>query len=724
MAAPRPSSGGGSGTGEQRVMQPSLLLGFPEPALAPATPPPARELPIARVCVESPLPQLDRIFDYLVSEELSETAKPGVRVRVRVAGQEHNGFILERAGSSDAGVALQPLAKVVSPAVVLTPEILKVSTAVAERWAGALGDVLRFAVPPRAARVEAEYLPQLAALGAAPGEAEGGGHVPQAESPQSPPPSTPSVWADLQRGPAFLRHLAAGGSPRASVQALEGYGPRGWPQLVAEAVRTARISGRGALVVLPDRRDLERMQAALEEALPNEPIVRLAAEDGPSQRYRGFLELLSGRVRVAVGTRGAVLAPVRDLGLVVCWDDGDDLHSEPRAPYFHAREVCLLRSEIEGCALLIAGHTVSVETQRLVDSGWLQSVGADRSLVRRRLPRVASTADSFESARDPYARTARLPHAAWQLAREALSEGPVLVQVARAGYAPSLACERCREPARCAHCSGPLAESVARGSRTVACRWCGTPAGAWACPHCGGHSFRRSAVGALRTAEELGRAFPGAVVVASSGDQVKSVIPDSPALVVATVGAEPVAPSGYAAALLLDGDSLLARETLRAGEEALRRWLNAASLVRAADDGGRVVVTASEHEAVAALVRWDPAGFAERELGLRSSLGLPPAVRIAAVTGTRTAVDAFAGAAASVLTRPGVRTAGPVPVSPVSRAAAEKATAEEASWRLIAFFPIADGPEVARGLRAARIAQSARRGSEPVQLRLDGADLI
>jgi primosomal protein N' (replication factor Y) len=196
-------------------------------------------------------------------------------------------------------------------------------------------------------------------------------------------------------------------------------------------------------------------------------------------------------------------------------------------------------------------------------------------------------------------------------------------------------------------------------------------------------------------------------------------VPDAPALVVATVGAEPVAPSGYAAALLLDGDSLLARETLRAGEEALRRWLNAAALVRGADDGGRVVVTASEHEAVAALVRWDPAGFAERELSLRRNLGLPPAVRLAAITGTRAAVEAFASAAAPVLTRSGVRTAGPVPASPVSKAAAE-----ETAWRLLAFFPIAEGPEVTRGLRAARIALAARRGSEPVQLRLDGTDLI
>ncbi|MDQ4501123.1 primosomal protein N' [Sinomonas sp. ASV322] len=720
MTARTPGSAGGGPS----ATQPSLLLGFPEPVRPDASrPEPAHELPVARVCVESPLPQLDRLFDYLVPEELSADAQPGVRVRIRLSGQELSGFIIERAETSDAGVALQPLTKVVSPAVVLTPAVARLAAAVAERWAGALGDVLRFAVPPRAARVEAEYLAELAASAppapiAPPAVGDPGATAPKDQAADTH--RSVSAWAGLQRGPAFLRHLAAGGSPRASLEAVEGYGPNGWPALVAEAVRTVRLSGRGALVVVPDRRDLDRACDAIEAALPGEKIVRLAAEDGPSQRYRAFLDLLAGRSRVAVGTRGAALAPVRELGLVVCWDDGDDLHAEPRAPYFHAREVGFLRTELEDAALLVAGHTVTSEVQRVVDSGWLQSVSAPRPALRARLPRVVSTADSFESSRDPFARIARLPHAAWQAARDALARGPVLVQVARAGYAPSLACELCREPARCAECSGPLAETTgAAGHRSVACRWCGTPATAWSCPHCGGRAFRRASVGALRTAEELGRAFPGAVVLTSSGDQVKPEVPDSPALVVATVGAEPVAPSGYAAALLLDGDSLLGRESLRAGEEALRRWMNAAALVRPSGRGGVVVITARDHEAVSALVRWDPAGFAARELGLRRSLSLPPSVRIAAVTGSRSAVEGYVRAAADVLTRDGVRTAGPVPLPAPTGTAAE-----DVAWQLLVFFPIGVGLDVSRGLRAARIAQATRRGSEPIRLRLDGADLL
>ena len=111
-------------------------------------------------------------------------------------------------------------------------------------------------------------------------------------------------------------------------------------------------------------------------------------------------------------------------------------------------------------------------------------------------------------------------------------------------------------------------------------------------------------------------------------------MPGEAGLVVATPGAEPVADGGYGAVLLLDTWALLTRADLRAGEEALRRWLAAAALARPAPAGGRVVVVADGAlAAVQALLRWDPAWFAARELAERRELGFPPAVRMASVTG-------------------------------------------------------------------------------------------
>jgi primosomal protein N' (replication factor Y) len=695
------------------AVQPSLLQGFPSRKV-PTGPQFAAHLPVARVLVESSLPHLDRPFDYGVPAALDEEAQPGVRVKVKFNGQDLSGFIMERAAESDAGHTLLPLAKVVSPVPVLTPEIRDLVTAVAARYAGTVSDVLRVAVPPRVARLEKAYSASPDTPADETNEAAGALQEPGAET----------AWASYRNGAAFLRHLKDGGSPRAVLNPLQGYGSAGWPQLLAQAIAAAYASGRGAVAVVPDNRDLDRLEQALGALLPDHAVARLTAEDGPTPRYQNFLRLLAGTARVAIGTRSAAYAPVKDLGLAVCWDDGDDFHIEQRAPYAHAREVLLLRAEQAGSACLLAGHARSTEVQRLVDTGWALPVEADRTLVRRTVPRVVNTADSFEQERDPLARIARLPGAAWRAAKEGLERGPVLVQVARAGYAPSLVCDSCREPARCGACQGPLAVAGASGTSALPqCRWCSTPAPDWRCLHCSSRKLRRGATGVIRTAEELGRAFPGTTVITSSGDQVKAHVTGGNALVVATVGAEPTAEGGYAAALLLDGDSLLRRETLRAGEDTVRRWFNAASLVRPGTEGGLVVVTATDTGAVGALLRWDPAGYAQRELSLRAELQLPPAVRIASVTGPRAAVEHFSGAVAARLEQSAVllRTAGPAPVI-LSGPPSARRPAEDV--RTLLFFPYAQAAAVTRVLRATRAATAAKRSAEPVQVRLDGVDVL
>ncbi|MCC3274857.1 primosomal protein N' [Arthrobacter sp. zg-Y20] len=704
------------------AVQLSLLHGFTPPAKAVGKAQPAPALPIARVLLDSPLPHLDRPFDYLVPVELDADAVSGARVKVRFGGQELPGFITERTAEADTTARLMPLGKVISPQPVLTPQILRLAEAVAARYAGTVHDVLRVAIPPRAARVDKEFTARKnaaddgeTATPAAPGKADG------------PEGAGANPLARYPHGPRFLTHLAAGHSPRAVLSSLGGYGPQDWPAEIAEAVRSTLISGRGAVVVVPDNKDLARLQAALTARIGADAFVRLTAEDGPTPRYRSFLKLLHGDVRVAIGTRSAAYAPVTDLGLAVLWDDADDLHAEQRAPYQHARDVLLLRTELENCALLLASHSRSTEAQRLVASGWAAGIAAERSTVRGHAPRVVSTSDSFTMERDPLAARARIPHTAWKAAQDGLTRGPVLVQVARTGFSPALACQDCREPARCRHCSGPL--GLASRNGIPACRWCGRPEPMWHCGNCGGTQLRGSTAGAGRTAEELGRAFPSTTVISSAGDHVRAEIPDAPALVVATPGAEPVAAGGYAAAILLDGNAMLSRESLRAGEDTLRRWFSAAALVRPAGEKGLVVVTADDGTTVGHLLRWDPAGAAERELALRQELGLPPAVRYAELTGSREALEAFS----TRLDLPqGVRSIGPAPLPSAGLPGGVQDSGPEAGqlggaggrYRTLLFFPYAAAPSITASLRSVKAAASARRTGDPVYVRVDGTDIL
>ncbi|MGH3097286.1 MAG: primosomal protein N' [Streptosporangiales bacterium] len=648
---------------------------------------PAERLPVARVALDVSLAHLDRPFDYLVPAGDDERCVPGCRVRARLAGALVDGYVLERVERSEHAGRLAYLDRVVSAEPVLAPEIADLARHIADRYAGTLADVLRLAVPPRHAKVEAEE----------------GAHP-------SPPPSTPATsgWMAYARGDAFLRALADGRTARAVWDALPG---EDWPSLVAAAAGTSNAAGRGALVVVPDQRDLARVGDALERTVGPSGYVTLTADLGPAERYRRWLAICRGTVRVVAGTRAAMFAPVTDLGLVVCWDDGDDLHSEPRAPYPHVREVLCLRSHLQGAAVFVGGYARTPEAAQLVRTGWAHTIGADRATTRARMPAVRPSGDDAELARDAAARSARLPHLAWQTAKDALAHGPVLVQTPRRGYVPSLACSSCRATARCRNCGGPLAAHRG-GDAQPSCGWCGQLAAGWRCPSCGGGNLRAIVVGAARTAEELGRAFPGVAVRMSGGDAtVLTEVANRPELVVATPGAEPVAAEGYAAALLLDGWALLGRADLRAGEETLRRWANACALVRSGTAGGRVVVLADAAlRPVQALVRWDPAGFAERELAERAELRFPPAARAAAVTGSLEAVEA---AVATDALPPHADVLGPVPV--------ERA---EDTARAVVRVPRRDGPALARALRAAQAVRSANKTGGQLRVQIDPLDVL
>jgi primosomal protein N' (replication factor Y) len=677
----------------------------------------SERLPVARVAVDISLAHLDRPFDYLVPARLDAEVVPGCRVRVRFAGQLVDGYLLERAETSEHQGRLARLERVISPEPVLTPEIFDLARAVADRYAGTLADVLRLAIPPRHATAEREA------------PAAGTARAP------APPAPGPGSWSRYPAGAAFLAGLAEGRPVRAAWAALPG--PQ-WPAEIAVAAATTAAAGRGVVIVVPDARDLDRVDEAL--AGTGLDHVCLTADLGPAERYRRWLAVRRGLVRVVAGTRAAMFAPVTGLGLVVLWDDGDDLHAEPRAPYPNAREVLALRAHRTGAAALIGGFARTAELTQLVAGGWARPLAGSAEALRQAAPRVRAAPDEAELARDAAAMTARLPSLALRTARLALTggtrsetgggpgPGPVLVQVPRRGYLAAVACARCRAQARCATCAGPLEISGSHG--TPGCRWCGALTADWTCARCGSGQLRALVTGATRTAEELGRAFPGVPVRTSGGQHVLATVPAEPALVIATPGAEPVAPEGYAAALLLDGWALLGRPSLRAAEEALRRWLNAAALVR---PGAPVVVLAEATlPAVQALIRWDPVTFAERELAERAELGFPPAVRMASVTGPPEAVADFV----ETLSSSGgglpdrAEVLGPVPEprgyggagNPPGSAGPGGDRPPEASRALIRIGR-RGGLELARALHAAQATRSARKDGGVVRVQLDPAEV-
>ena len=641
---------------------------------------PAPEKPVARVLPMLGLAHLDRAFDYLVDEAMDADAQPGTRVRVRFSGRLVDGFLLERLDKSDHGGRLAWLERVVSPEQVLTPELATLSRAVADRYAGTMPDVLRLAIPPRHARVEKEDVAVPPDFTITAPDAQG--------------------WCRYDGGQEFLDTASAGERTRMCWQALPG---EDVAARLAELAATVAAAGRGVIVVVPDQRDLDRLEAACAPLL-GEWCVTLAAGLGPTARYRRWLNVLRGRARVVIGTRSAVFAPVRDLALTVIFDDGDPSLDEPRAPYPHPREVGVLRAHQTSSALLVGGYARTAEAQALVESGWAHDLTAPRATVRDAMARIVGISEEDRRiADDPLARSARIPGIAFDAARRALdADKPVLFSVPRRGYINSIACERCREHARCRACHGPLQMSE-RGE--LSCRWCGRLENRFVCPNCGGTVVRALMVGDKRTAEELGRAFTGVPVVTSGGKKIVDELDGGARVVVATPGAAPQVPGGYGAAVLLDTWAQLDREDLRAAEEAVRNWMAVGALVCPHSDGGRMVIVADAGiDAVQALVRWDPVGFAARELDHRRQLGFPPAVTMASVDGPAAAVAAFLD---MVDLPEGAERLGPVPLPPGVRRPAgfdDVAGLE----RMLLRTDRRHGRDLATALRAAQVLRHAR----------------
>lgn len=670
-----------------RLTQPSLLGPTP-------TPEPPREWDgIAHVIIDSPLPHLDHPFDYGIPAELAATAQVGSRVRVRFAGRHADGFIIGLSPAS-AHAELKPLLRVLGEVPVVSPDVLELSTRLARAQAGGVADVLRLAIPPRHATTERDVM---------------SGAAPPAEA--APPDPSPEPWEAYPAGEAFLRRLGAGQSPRAVWSALPtpAHGePQEWIEAIASATLATLASGRGVLILAPTLHDLMLLRHGLSaRAIPH---VELTAELGPAARYRNFLTALLGHTRVVVGTRAAAYAPVTNLGLVVCWDELDESYNEPRAPYPHARQVLALRAEIARAGALFGGYARSPEAQQLLATGWAHHLGAPRATVRERTSRI-TLIDEYDRDREGGVGHARIPGMAFRRIRTALEHGPVLIQVPRRGHAPGLACANCRNTARCATCHGPL-----RSNPTPQCAWCAQTAQDWRCPSCGRARLRARSVGAERTAEELGRAFPGVPVrVSGAGSGRLEEIGATPALIVATPGAEPPARDGYPLAVLLDGHLLTDLPFLTAPIQALHKWLRAAALTT-----GEVLLLGDPLTAPAqAAVRWDPGGYAQRVLQEWTELNFPPAFTVVTVTGERADLlgfERYLPTGLDLTTFGPVRLAGQVDSPQAGELSVPVHTPRH---QLLLRVPAAQHFALTDGVRAAVRTRSAHRAGAAVQVKVN-----
>jgi primosomal protein N' (replication factor Y) (superfamily II helicase) len=575
------------------------------------------------VLVDVPLLHLDRPFTYRVPEALAGQVQLGTRVKVPFGGRRRvDGWVVGRA--TELPPDTRDILRVVSPIPSFGPAELDLFRWVATRYAGAVTDTLRLAVPPRVAAVE------------------------KSEGLWTTDPSSSAVGLPSRSG---TPRPGGGGSgaPRAGGPGIGGWGsgaPPGavyWRPLPGEdrgarmiaLVEAALERGRGAIVVTPEVAAGSAVGDAVRKAFPD--AADLASDLSDRRRYRAWAELRRGRRLVVVGGRSSVLAPLPALGCVIVDDEANFSHKEQRTPRFHAREVALRRAATSRALCVLTGTVPSAEALAAIQAGQCRLLAPDRAAERAARPLVEVVDPDDEG---PTA--ARIHPRGLAAIRAALArEEPAYVLVPRRGGA---------DPA------APGARTAGQVAAELARILPGVPV--W--------RLDREVVDPGMAPPWVGQR-PGVVVGTVAG------VKDHPPL------------TGCRTVVVVGADTALGQAEVRAAEEAYRTWSRAAAWCGPGrTSAGRLVLQtrAGGHHAVQALVRWDPEFFWRHELPRRVELGFPPARRLILVEGPEPQEADAALAALAAALGPKVELLGPAAMGRGWRIIAKVEDAESAARAL------------------------------------------
>jgi primosomal protein N' (replication factor Y) len=369
---------------------------------------------------------------------------------------------------------------------------------------------------------------------------------------------------------------------------------------LSEFAVKAKAKG-SVLIVVPEDRELELLKLELPGALV------LTSSLSRTQRYSNYLTAINKSSQIVIGTRSAIFLTPFDLTTLIVYRENSQSHYEPRHPGWNVRDVALLRQSEEKLNLYFVGYSPSLEMARSIESGAINFLSKRSRLQVSTFPQSGSEL---------------LPERIFSPIRSALKSGSVLFLVPKKGYASALMCKKCRNLAICP-CGGKLSRS--NQSAPPACVHCSTTFSTWKCKWCNEDKLVLLGRGAIRHAEEIGRAFPGFPVINSDADTPIKEVTGKSSLVIATQGMAPRCEGGYSAAVLLEGGSFFSYSDLRGQERSREAFFEAAGQVKT---GAPVLVAIdSSHPINAALASWNPAHMYKRELSDLESLDLPPFTR-------------------------------------------------------------------------------------------------
>ena len=430
---------------------------------------------------------------------------------------------------------------------------------------------------------------------------------------------------------------------------LHGVTGSGKTEIYLQALAHALEQGKGAIVLVPEialtPQTVERFKARFSSGKLQTLVAVLHSHLSAGERHDEWHKIRSGRARIVIGARSAIFAPVEPLGLIIVDEEHEQTYKQEEAPRYHARDVAVMRGQMENAVVVLGSATPSMESYANCKKGKFTLLNLPERVDDQKMPhvRVVDMRQAMFKEKGPPLFSPQLKEAITQ--RMERKEQTILF-LNRRGYSTSLQCPKCGYVANCPNCSVSL--TYHRIDQRLACHICGhnekVPA---VCPEpkCKNPAIRFAGTGTQKVEEVLAKLFPKARVKRMDADTMKRkddyrhVLGDFRAgKIDILVGTQMIAKGLHFPNVTLVGiiyaDSALHQPDFRAGERTFQLLTQVAGRAGRGDVEGEVFVQAFTpfHPAIQYARRHDFVGFYEQEIEFREQLKYPPAARVALLT--------------------------------------------------------------------------------------------
>jgi primosomal protein N' (replication factor Y) (superfamily II helicase) len=646
---------------------------------------------IARVSLEI---ALRKEFDYSIPEELTGQIEVGSRVQVSFGARKILGIITALAEES-GHANLKPILKIIGTQSLVTPKVLKLARWIGEYYCCAPETALKSVLPEairkendgwkkqlfiRALPLNGEFpklpkrqqdvwnlieerreilLAELVELAetttATVRKLEDRGLVeitseiserdPYARETILPTQSIMLNSAQAKALAEITKAMDAENSPRTFL--LHGVTGSGKTEIYLQALAHTLKQGKGAIVLVPEialtPQTVERFKARFSSGKLQTLVAVLHSHLSAGERHDEWHKIRQGRARIVIGARSAIFAPVEPLGLIIVDEEHESTYKQEEAPRYHARDVAIMRGQMENAVVVLGSATPSLESFYNCKRGKFTLLELPERVDNQKMPHVRVVDMRQTKEKGPSLFSPQLKEAIHQ--RLDRGEQTILF-LNRRGYSTSLQCPKCGYVANCPNCS--VALTYHRIDQKLSCHICGhnekVPA---ICPEpkCKNPAIRFAGTGTQKVEEVLAKLFPNARIKRMDADTMKRkddyrhVLGDFRAgKTDILVGTQMIAKGLHFPNVTLVGiiyaDSALHQPDFRAGERTFQLLTQVAGRAGRGDVEGEVFVQAFTpfHPAIQYARRHDFNGFYEQEIEFREQLKYPPVSRIALLT--------------------------------------------------------------------------------------------